>query len=615
MTLWDSGEFLAAIATLGTPHPPGTPLFVHAARAWHVLLHGVPLALAANLFSAVASALAGALGAWLVARWTRHPGAGVAAAIMGGTMATVWQAATETEVYAFATLAVVAGVGIADRAIRADGARWRALLAFLFGLAVPLHLSVLVVGPALVVLATTDARGGWTWRPALALAGAWSVAVGLGTVRALPVAAGVVVTLASARRADGGVGRALRALALVLLGASAVLVMPVRARHDPGLNEGNPATPAALADVVARRQYDVPPPWPRRAPPWLQVGNVLQWADWQVASAASEVLGPSPVRTPLTILVAALGVVGAAWHRRRDARSFRALVMLMACATLGVVAVLNLRAGPTFGWGVLPDGALREARERDYFFAVAFLLWGWWSGCGVAALRAQLGRRVAWGLVLLPVVGNWRAVDRSRGPEATLARTVGRGMLDGLPTGAVLLLAGDNDAFPAWYAQHAEGRRPDVVAVAVPLLGARWYRAELARRHALLPRALVDRWGGVAATLEAVGATAAAAGRPLASAVSVAAADRVAAGGTDAWALHGLWYLRRPGAGRTVLAPPALRRAAAMVRRERALATPAREPGARWVQGILRCPAAALARESATVPSGDPLLEARCNFR
>ena len=59
-------------------------------------------------------------------------------------------------------------------------------------------------------------------------------------------------------------------IALTAIAASALLIMLVRARHDPGINQGNPGTLTTLADVVARRQYDVSPMWPRQAPVWLR---------------------------------------------------------------------------------------------------------------------------------------------------------------------------------------------------------------------------------------------------------------------------------------------------------------------------------------------------------
>lgn len=629
MTLWDSGEFLAAAHSLGIPHPPATPLFIFGAHAWASLLSFLPFAYAVNLASAVSTATAAGCFAWLVARWTGRAAAGIVGALIGGAMAAVWQSATETEVYGHALLAVAALMIAAELAGSRSSGRHRALVAFCFGLAVPLHLSVLVAGPAIVLLAASDADGGISVRDAIVLSGAWMLAVGMGTVSRIPIIAGALLLVLSVvvqRSTSSGRGRfeGIAAIALTLLGASFVLAMLVRARLGPTLNEGDPSNWQAMLDVIARRQYDVPPLWPRRAPLWLQVGNVIQYADWQVALGLSDAVGPALARTPVTIAFVLLAIVGSLWHRARDRRSWNALALLLLCATGGVVVVLNLRAGPSYGWGILPDGALREARERDYFFALAFFLTGVWSGCGVVSLIDRLRgvwRPLVWLGAAAPIALNWVAVDRRRLPDSVLATEIATSLLRDLPPHAVLVLAGDNDTFPIWFAQQVQGLRPDVTPITIPLLGAGWYREQLMRRDALLDSTRAIRWAGLSETLAGIGREGRARGRPVLAAVSVQPDDRSSIEPGAGWRLSGMWYAATESPGVSVDSSGSARGARWWRDRREALGLDprlereARDPAGRYIQRLLSCPALAIEAPDARSVRDTRLLESICNFR
>ncbi|MEO8577634.1 MAG: DUF2723 domain-containing protein [Gemmatimonadales bacterium] len=489
VTYWDAGEFLSAIRTLGIPHPPGTPLYILIGNVWARVLGPVfGFAYSVNLLSAVSTAVACGMIAYLMNGWTQRPFAAAAGGILAGLMSSVWLNANETEVYAPSLFVSMLLLLVAERARVTRETRWYVLLAYLIGLGWSLQLSALVAAPAALYLALfcredTEVRG------------------------QLRVARASFSTVA-------------RMIIVIGLGATAVLFMLIRAKHDPGINQGNPATWQAFLDVISRKQYLPVPMWPRQAPLYIQIGNLFEYADWQVALGLSPEAPPSWLRTPFTILYAALGVVGCIWHRHVHKVSWRTVMLLFITGTLGVIVYLNMKASPSYGEGFLPVGAKHEARERDYFFALAFLCWGLWAGAGAIRIAARFGSRAriaGFAVVLLPALLNWRAVDRGSWPQSDAPRYNAMKELTGAPQLAVVFANGDNDTYPAWYLQQVEGVRRDVVVITIPLLGAGWYREEIARRYRLVPDEYARVWRGQGATLSVICRAAATQGRVVVS--------------------------------------------------------------------------------------------------
>jgi hypothetical protein len=475
VTYWDSGEDLAAIRTLGIPHPPGTPLYILAGSVWSRLFGPVfGFAYSVNLLSAVSTALACGIFASLMSRWTREPLAAIAGGLLAGLMSSVWLNANETEVYAPSLLMSALLMYSAYRADESREARWLVLLGYLFGIAWSLQLSALVAAPAALLLAFQNWRG-----------------------RKVPVAAMVIPAA---------------------IGASAVLFMLVRARHDPGVNQGNPATWQAFADVITRKQYQPVSILPRQAPWYIQLGNVFEYSDWQFALGLHPDPPPSWLRTPVTSIYAVLGVIGSVWHRRVHRQSWRVVMLLFICGTLGVIAYLNMKASPSYGEGFLPPDAKHEARERDYFFALGFLCWGRWAGAGAVRAFARAGPRLRYAglfVAIIPFFLNFSATDRAHSQQAGAARDSAMRILTSAPKNAVVFAYGDNDTYPVWYMQRVEGVRGDVTTITIPLLGASWYRAEVARRHGLLDGDKIEHWRGYEETLSAIFARAVAFDRPV----------------------------------------------------------------------------------------------------
>ena len=622
VTFWDAGEFISAIHGYGVPHPPGTPLYVTLGRVWTLAFPAPGVAVETNLLSAVCTASAGAILAWLITRWTHNGLVGVAAAVCAGAGFTVWASATETEVYASSLLLMMVmmlAASAASRPGRENPERATLLLAYLLGLAGSLHPSALLAAPAAALLAAQTEDGATDWLLVALLSGVTLVAAGTAVVSPwfmlLGVATIVASVVAGVLRQRALAGRALAMVGAVVIGATPWIILYLRAQHDPALNQGNPSELASWLAVVRRDQYAVSPLWPRNAPVWMQVANIVQYADWQFGIGLAPTARLSIARLAVSAVFVSLGIAGAIEHRERHRPSWRAMVVLLLAGTLGAAAQLNLRAGPSIGYGILPPEMAHEPRERDYFFALGFWVWGAWVALGAWRVSARLGRARRWAVVaiaLVPVVLNWPVNNRRGQPESHLPRAFAAELLRPLPLNTVLFVAGDNDTYPLWYLQQVENVRRDVVVITIPLLGAGWYRDELHRRHGLAELSSVEPWRGTRDAIARISALAVAKGRDVAADVSVASTDRAAAGA--GWTLWGMVYLRATRPGITV--------------DERRVRTAAENAGAalalgespsalddtpRYIRSLLQCPSIALADSGGTGPS--ELLASTCNFR
>jgi hypothetical protein len=610
VTFWDAGEFIAAAHALGVPHPPGTPLFILLANVWAKLVP-LPFAAATNLLSAAATALAAGITARIVYRGTRSGAMAFAAAITAGGMSTAWANATETEVYAVALALGMLAIWAGDRAGRSGEARWVLLTAYLIALAVPLHLSALVTAPVAITLATMSDDGP-RWRSTLLLTGAFIAAMGAGRVSWWLVGVGIAFMAVSAvpKAGASAVSRALLPVAtllIVAIGCSAVMFMLVRAGHDPAINQGNPDTLDRLATVVSRRQYPVAPLWPRMVAPWVQIANLGQYADWQVALSTGPTVLPSFLRTAATALFIWLAFVGGLWHWATDRRSWTAVGALLLCGTLGVVVYLNLHAGPSMGFPGLALDAQREARERDYFFVFGFWAWGIWAGIGAVVMARNL-KRADWAGVLvaaIPIVLNWNAVSRRGESESLVPRRWAEALLESTPQRGVLFVAGDNDTYPLWYSQEVNAIRRDVAVVTLPLLATRWYRSEIERRYGLSTTGELQGRQGAASF---IAEDARRQGRAVVASATLFPEERARL--APQWAAMGVVYVAGPGGIDTA----STARWEAWVGRELPIARTkdAIDPVTSHFRGLLECPrllsAAARSRDTTQ-------LDSTCNYR
>ncbi len=287
----DSGELVAAVATLGIPHPSGYPLYVLLGKLWTLLLPIGPIAFRMSLFSAVMAALANGLFYWILRRaglsWT----AALMASLLLAFGPSFWSQANIQRVYTLGGLFMVAVLGLAWEWFRTRQIRYMVAAAFVTGMGAANHTVMGVIGLAVGVFALISDPGLIRrWRQLAACVGAG------------------------------------------LAGLWPYVYLPWRSRQNPRLDWGNPETWDNFVGVVVRRDF-----WDRA---WLEspgdglivladflrsLGTELAWGGTALALGGA-IWGWRkgwPVLLPLLAMAANLWAVGMhgsrsdifIWHR------------------------------------------------------------------------------------------------------------------------------------------------------------------------------------------------------------------------------------------------------------------------------------------------------------
>lgn len=413
----DSGELVAAAATLGIPHPSGYPLFVLLGHGWILLASALGLIVAPGVTPTATGGLPGTV-AWGMSLFSALFAAGSVALVFGflrsrvGRFAALlgaavlalgpsfWSQANIQRVYSLNAFFVVAVFAAATRWWESRDERWLLFAAFLAGLGTGNHTFVAVEFAALAV---------------------WVVAT-------------EPKVLASPLRAAQ---RGAACLAAFCLGLTPYLYLPLRSLQNPRLDWGNPETLENFWKVLARHDF-----WDR--------AYMESWADFL----------PIGMDWGQSLIVESGGLVLLLPLAFRGWRGPAAFGLLVALANFLALALHGSRSD-IFLW------------HRYYIpsYAMVAILVGFaWPALAQSLRQSSLGKTNAFRatvlvatLLMIPTAGlglqGWRAFDRSSyriGEDFALA------VLESTPDSAHLVATDDNVLFALIYLTLVEARRPDV---------------------------------------------------------------------------------------------------------------------------------------------------------
>ena len=303
-SFWDAGEFIAVGHGLQVNHPPGAPFYSLLGRMFSMFMPAAWVAVSINFISALSSALTVMLLYLIVVRlvreWKGAPeemigidrigmyGGAILGALTFAVTDTFWFSAVEAEVYAlsmlFTALVVWLALVWAENHDEEYNERWLILIAYLFGIALGIHLlnllALFFVG--LIIYFKKYEFSIPSFGALMALSAVAFLLIYPGTIQGIPSLLEGVTSASYGLIGPMGfivlvvllMGFALYythkhgyrmaniiilCYTMILIGYSSYSLIFIRSIADPPIDENDPETVEAFIDYLEREQYGQTP--------------------------------------------------------------------------------------------------------------------------------------------------------------------------------------------------------------------------------------------------------------------------------------------------------------------------------------------------------------------
>ncbi len=433
VTFFDSGEFITAIYSLGSPHSPGYPLFVLFAKPFTWLPFG-NIAFRVNIATALSAAIA-CYGVYLLTNFMLNSekqdegesepkflkkSAALCAALTFAFSARLWLQSNHDKPYPLLSFlsAMIFYLVLVWRRDYREGDECPGYIylgAFFCGLSFGAHQSIVLLVPS------------YAW---LVLSADWSLV----------------------KR----IKEQIVSIAFFILGFSVYLYLPIRATRNPLLNWGDPKTLTQFLWHFLRKGY-----------PAEQVNRDLGllWKQLSAFNLAHEF-------TVVGVALLLTGLLAFAVKKRDEVIAYG-----MAIGIFFAVLI---------GYQNTPEEMIFLTEE---FFTPVYLLSSVFIGMGIiflvnkamsgldAGMRGSFPVRIVVGVMLLALpltlcLTNFHENDQR---ENYIAYDYALNSFRSLDQDAILFTWGDSGAFPLWYLQGVEKMREDLVLLHIPHLVFPWY--------------------------------------------------------------------------------------------------------------------------------------------